>query len=61
MTIYDELRKAPFNLDDAAISWLHDTYASLDLDDKIGQLFTLIMIGTVRRISNALLHSGRAA
>lgn len=46
MTIYDELRKAPFNLDDAATSWLHDTYASLDLDDKIGQLFTLIMIGT---------------
>ncbi|WP_027682540.1 glycoside hydrolase family 3 protein [Rhizobium leguminosarum] len=46
MTIYDELRKAPFNLDDAAISWLHDVYASLDLDDKIGQLFTLIMIGT---------------
>ncbi|MGR8926226.1 glycoside hydrolase family 3 protein [Rhizobium leguminosarum] len=46
MTIYDELRKAPFNLDDAAISWLHDTYVSLDLDDKIGQLFTLIMIGT---------------
>ncbi|MGO7869765.1 glycoside hydrolase family 3 protein [Rhizobium leguminosarum] len=46
MTIYDELRKAPFNLDDAAISWIRDGYASLDLDDKIGQLFTLIMIGT---------------
>ncbi|MBB4443143.1 MULTISPECIES: glycoside hydrolase family 3 protein [Rhizobium] len=46
MTIYDELRKAPFNLDDAAMSWLQDTYSSLDLDDKIGQLFTLIMIGT---------------
>ncbi|MGO6984027.1 glycoside hydrolase family 3 protein [Rhizobium leguminosarum] len=46
MTIYDELRKAPFNLDDAAISWTRDVYASLDLDDKIGQLFTLIMIGT---------------
>jgi beta-N-acetylhexosaminidase len=46
MTIYDELRKAPFNLDDAAISWIRDVYASLDLDDKIGQLFTLIMIGT---------------
>jgi len=46
MTIYDELRKAPFNLDDAAISWLRDVYVSLDLDDKIGQLFTLIMIGT---------------
>ncbi|MGO8186597.1 glycoside hydrolase family 3 protein [Rhizobium leguminosarum] len=46
MTIYDELRKAPFNLDDAAISWIRDVYASFDLDDKIGQLFTLIMIGT---------------
>ncbi|MGO7590410.1 glycoside hydrolase family 3 protein [Rhizobium leguminosarum] len=46
MTIYDELRKAPFNLDDAAISWIRDVYASLDLDDRIGQLFTLIMIGT---------------
>ncbi|TAU70650.1 glycoside hydrolase family 3 protein [Rhizobium ruizarguesonis] len=46
MTIYDELRKAPFNLDEAAISWIRDVYASLDLDDKIGQLFTLIMIGT---------------
>ncbi|AUW44785.1 glycoside hydrolase family 3 protein [Rhizobium leguminosarum] len=46
MTIYDELRKAPFNLDDAAISWIRDVYASLDLDDKIGQLFTLIIIGT---------------
>jgi beta-N-acetylhexosaminidase len=46
MTIYDELRKTPFNLDDAAISWLRDVYASLDLDDKVGQLFTLNMIGT---------------
>lgn len=46
MTSYDELRKAPFNLDDAAISWLRDVYASLDLDDKVGQLFMLIMIGT---------------
>jgi beta-N-acetylhexosaminidase len=45
MTIYDQLRKAPFNLDDAAIAWVRDTYASLDLDDKVGQLFTLIMIG----------------
>jgi beta-N-acetylhexosaminidase len=46
MSIYDELRKTPFNLDDAAISWLRDVYASLDLDDKVGQLFTLNMIGT---------------
>lgn len=46
MMIYDELRKTPFNLEDVAISWVRDVYASLDLDDKIGQLFTLIMIGT---------------
>jgi beta-N-acetylhexosaminidase len=46
MTIYDQLRQPPFNLDDAAIDWVHDTYASLDLDDKVGQLFTLIMMGT---------------
>ncbi|MBW9113999.1 glycoside hydrolase family 3 protein [Rhizobium cauense] len=46
MTTYDQLRKAPFNLDEAAISWVRDVYSSLDLDDKIGQLFTLIMIGT---------------
>ncbi|MEK1896601.1 MAG: glycoside hydrolase family 3 N-terminal domain-containing protein [Rhizobium sp.] len=45
MTIYEQLRKAPFNLDDAAIAWVRDVYASLNLDDKVGQLFTLIMIG----------------
>ncbi|CDM62946.1 MULTISPECIES: glycoside hydrolase family 3 protein [Rhizobium] len=45
MTIYERLRKAPFNLDDAAIAWVRDVYASLNLDDKVGQLFTLIMIG----------------
>ena len=46
MTIYDQLRKPPFNLDDTAVAWVRDTYASLDLDDKVGQLFTLIMMGT---------------
>ena len=46
MTIYDQLRKPPFNLDDSATAWVSDTYASLDLDDKVGQLFTLIMMGT---------------
>lgn len=46
MTIHDQLRKPPFSLDDAALGWVRATYASLDLDDKVGQLFTLIMIGT---------------
>lgn len=46
MTIHDQLRKPPFSLDDAALGWVRATYAALDLDDKVGQLFTLIMIGT---------------
>lgn len=46
MAIYDQLRKPPFNLDETAIGWVRDTYASLSLDDKVGQLFTLIMMGT---------------
>lgn len=45
MSIYDQLRKPPFNLDDTALDWVRTTYASLDLDDKVGQLFTLIMMG----------------
>jgi beta-N-acetylhexosaminidase len=46
MTIYDKLRQAPFNLDDEALAWVRDTYAALDLDDKVAQLFTLILMGT---------------
>lgn len=46
MSIYDQLRKPPFNLDDTALDWVRSTCASLDLDDKVGQLFTLIMMGT---------------
>jgi len=46
MSIYDQLRKPPFNLDDTALDWVRSTYTSLDLDDKVGQLFTLIMMGT---------------
>lgn len=46
MTIYDQLREPPFSLDETAIGWVRDVYASLNLDEKVGQLFTLIMIGT---------------
>ncbi|KRB59448.1 glycoside hydrolase family 3 [Rhizobium sp. Root708] len=46
MTIYDQLREPPFSLDETAIAWVRDVYASLSLDEKVGQLFTLIMIGT---------------
>ena len=45
MTIHDKLRQAPFNLDDEALAWVRDTYASLDLDDRVAQLFTLILMG----------------
>ena len=34
-----DLRAKPFNLDSAAIDWVHDTIAALTADEKIGQLF----------------------
>jgi beta-N-acetylhexosaminidase len=45
MTIHDTFRKPPFNLDDTGLAWVRETYAGLDLDDKVAQLFTLIMMG----------------
>ena len=34
-----DLRAAPFNLDDAAITWVNATLESMTLEEKIGQLF----------------------
>lgn len=34
-----DLTAKPFGLDDAAIAWVHDTIASLSLEEKVGQLF----------------------
>ena len=40
------LRKAPFNLDDAGINWVTQTLASLTPEEKLGQLFVLISLGS---------------
>ncbi len=37
-----DLRKAPYNLDDEGIKWVENTIASMTLDEKVGQLFTLL-------------------
>ncbi|KQV07451.1 glycoside hydrolase family 3 protein [Leifsonia sp. Root112D2] len=34
-----DLTAQPFSLDDAAVTWVHDTIASLSIEEKIGQLF----------------------
>ena len=41
----DQLRAKPFNLDAAAIAWVHDTLRRLSPDDKIRQLFNLRSAG----------------
>lgn len=42
MTTLESLRKAPFNLDDAAISWVETTLGLLSTDQKVGQVFNLM-------------------
>lgn len=37
-----DLRAKPFYLNDAQIAWVEETYASMTLDEKIGQLFVLL-------------------
>lgn len=37
-----DLRAKPFYLNDAQIAWVEKTYASMTLDEKIGQLFVLL-------------------
>ena len=45
MSIYETLKKPPFNLDTKAIDWVRTTYASLSLEERVGQIFVLIMMG----------------
>lgn len=41
MNIFDQMRKAPFNLDDDQIKWVQETFAKMDTHAKVGQLFCL--------------------
>jgi beta-N-acetylhexosaminidase len=45
MSIYDSLRLPPFSLDDNAIAWVRQKFAALSLDERVSQLFVLIMMG----------------
>ncbi|MDO6965588.1 glycoside hydrolase family 3 protein [Rhizobium alvei] len=45
MSIYDSLANTPFNLDEKAITWVRRTFTGLSLDEKIGQIFVLLMMG----------------
>ena len=39
-----DLNAAPFNLDEEAQAWVHDTLAGMDLNTKVGQLFHLALL-----------------
>ena len=37
-----DIKKAPFNLDEEGVKWVEETFNSLTLDEKIGQLFVVL-------------------
>lgn len=41
-TFLDQLCEKPFNLDSGACAWVEQTFARLDEDAKIGQVFVLM-------------------
>ena len=43
-TLYEkiDLKKAPYELDDQAINWVHETRNKMTVEQKIGQLFFLV-------------------
>jgi beta-N-acetylhexosaminidase len=43
--MFDHLKLKPFNLDPASVGWVAATYDSLSNEDKIAQLFTLLLLG----------------
>ena len=43
--VTDMLRRAPFNLDDAAVEWVRRTKAALSAKARMGQLFVFISMG----------------
>ncbi|MFZ2987599.1 glycoside hydrolase family 3 protein [Ideonella sp.] len=45
MNPLNSLRLAPYKLDDTALDWVAKTFAKLDLDAKLRQLFALAFIG----------------
>ncbi|AJQ96943.1 glycoside hydrolase family 3 protein [Gynuella sunshinyii] len=42
--MFESLKKAPFNLDDTALAWVRQQYDSMDLQQRLGQLFNLLVM-----------------
>lgn len=45
MDIFEKLKQKPFELDDKAIEWVKQTHGRLSLDEKVSQLFVLVLHG----------------
>ncbi|KQV29359.1 glycoside hydrolase family 3 [Rhizobium sp. Root1203] len=42
---FDDLRRAPYNLDEQDIQWVRKTLSGLSEDDRLSQLFNLVLFG----------------
>jgi beta-N-acetylhexosaminidase len=56
MINYDVLRKNPFNLSDKQTEWVKSTLEGLTVEEKIGQLFHLIMYSSDEEYLGELVH-----
>ncbi|WP_428242331.1 glycoside hydrolase family 3 protein [Gynuella sp.] len=43
--MFESLKRAPFNLDDTALAWVRQQYDNMDLQQRLGQLFNLLVMG----------------
>ena len=59
--VLDSLRRPPFSLDDAGITWVQRTLASLSTDQKLRQLFNVALHGEdaadVTRIAELVIEA----
>lgn len=51
-----DLNAAPFHLDEAGQSWVHDTLAGMDLRTKVGQLFHLALLMPDEKFVDAMFE-----
>ncbi len=45
MDIFEKLKQKPYELNDEAIAWVRDTHSQLSLDQKVSQIFVLVLHG----------------
>ncbi|BCJ96305.1 glycosyl hydrolase [Anaerocolumna cellulosilytica] len=56
MIQYDVLKKNPFNLKDKQVEWVKRTLETMTVEEKIGQLFHLIMYSSNEEYLQELVH-----